>query len=554
MESRENLELARQWLDRCLALHDNCINPAQPSPPLPTRIIDVGVEGCASVIKLVSSAGRKGPYITLSHVWGRQLNLITTTTSFDEWSNRIAVESLPRTFQDAVSIARHLSIRYVWIDSLCIIQDSSSDWSTESAKMGDYYMNSLFTIAAVSASDGSGGCFLQRDPLKVTPCPIGIGLPVSDISVGRAGTAFGFFRPTFGSDPSDSTDGFHRPPLWQRAWVVQERLLSTRLLQFSDVQMSWACRSENASERVPEGSSRYVGTTNEDRILRPVLVGLEDSPPHAGKGRGDDQTKDIPPAGHATTKNTEVYDAWYDLVMLYGKCNLTVASDIFPAISGIAKAISHASGDKYVAGLWKHDMHRGLLWTAPDSTASRRDLRHTRAPSWSWASLPATCTFYVRQLVQHGADTSCMEMEDFDMAVEEENPFGIVSSGRLKIRGPLKRAHPYDAECRGEEVFDNIRDAQPRNRETLFDLEQRRGVGHYNPDNLDRRYLSEVWCAPVMTEVWESPGDKQTQIHGRCLALIPMFAGSNVYMRVGAAWVKDFSWFRDCEPTSYYII
>jgi hypothetical protein len=97
--------------------------------------------------------------------------------------------------------------------------------------MGEYYMNSRFTVAAVSAPDDSAGCFSKRDMLKVTPCPMSIRLPKSDSCVGWAGLTHGFSRLTFGDDPSDKKDGFQRPPLWQRAWVVQERLLSTRMLQ-----------------------------------------------------------------------------------------------------------------------------------------------------------------------------------------------------------------------------------------------------------------------------------------------------------------------------------
>jgi hypothetical protein len=554
--SKENLELGKVWLNRCLTEHEKCINPAQDSPALPTRVIDVNAGKDGSLVRLVSSAGLRGPYITLSHVWGHIQILTTTISTFNERSNEIAMESLPKTFQNVVSIARQLAIRYVWIDSLCIIQDSASDWSTESAKMGEYYMNSHLTVAAVSALDSSAGCFFKRDMLKATPCPMSIRLPQSDGCIGWAGLTHGFFRLTLEDDPSDKTNGFQRPPLWQRAWVVQERLLSTRLLQFSDVQMSWRCRSEEACERVPEGSSRYINRSKEEGTLRPVLLGLKEIIPCSTEGSDDNQTEEGSIANVAIgtgMQSSDLYDAWYDLVMLYGKCDLSVLSDIFPAISGIVKSISRASGDEYVAGLWKGDMHRGLLWTAPDSTSSRRDLRQYRAPSWSWASLPATCSFYVRQIVQEEVDTSCMRIEEADVLIEGANPFGVVSSGKLKIRGLLKRAHPYDAECHGERVFDDIREAQG-SKETLFDLEQRSGVGRYSADNLDRKYLSEVWCSPIMTEVRWSPRESEKQVQARCLALMRLPEGSNVYMRVGAAWIMDFAWFRDCQFVSYYVI
>ena len=330
MGSRENLELGMQWLTRCLTEHGECKMPGEASPALPTRVIDVNAGEDGSIIRLVSSTGCRGPYISLSHVWGRTKTLTTTLATFKERSDEMAVESLPKTFQDAVGIARQLSIRYVWIDSLCIIQDSASDWSKESAKMGEYYMNSHFTVAAVSSSDGSGGCFVKRDMLKVTPCPVRIRLPKSDGCVGWAGVTHAFFRLRFGNDPSDRTDRFQRPPLWQRGWVVQERLLSTRLLQFSDVQMSWRCRSEWGSERVPEGSSRYIKGSKEDAILRPVLLGLKEIIPYSTEGNKDDQTENgsVVKAAIGTVgeSNNDLYDAWYDLVMLYGKCDQCICS------------------------------------------------------------------------------------------------------------------------------------------------------------------------------------------------------------------------------------
>jgi hypothetical protein len=150
-------------------------------------------------------------------------------------------------------------------------------------------------------------------------------------------------------------------------------------------------------------------------------------------------------------------------------------------------------------------------------------------------------------------DTRCMRIERADVFIEGANPFGVVSSGKLKIWGLLKRAHPYGAECHGEKVFDDIREAQ-RSEETLFDLAERSGVGRYTPDNLDRKYLSEVWCSPVMTEVRRARSGKEKQVQARCLALMRFSEGSNVYMRVGVAWIMDFAWFRDCQFVSYYVV
>jgi hypothetical protein len=361
-----------------------------------------------------------------------------------------------------------------------------------------------------------------------------------------------------GWDPVDQTTGFQRPPLWQRAWVVQERLLSTRILQFSDMQLSWKCRAEDASERLPEGTTRHIKHAG-DNILGQALLGLKKFP----FAKMNTQTPSNEPSSEASTncgtstELIELYNAWYDLVLLYGKCHLSKEADIFPAISGIATAIARAIEDRYLAGLWDHDLHRGLLWTAPDSTKSKTDFRHYRAPSWSWATLNGTCTFHVREIVQKGVDTGVFEIDGAEVTMSGLNRFGQVTEGELKITGLLKRAHPKGLE--DEKVFAEM--SHGRDRETLFDLAQGDAVGYYYPDNDNRKHLSQIWCSPLMTEESSfavlDDGEEESRkprIEARCLALYPLDEAECIYMRVGITWITDFSWFNDCSKSSFRII
>jgi Heterokaryon incompatibility protein (HET) len=103
----------------------------------------------------------KGQYVTLSHCWGQQKFLTTTKETLPLRTKGIEWDSMPRTFQDAATITRRLGFQYLWIDALCIIQDSEIDWETESAKMGSIYQDSVLTIAASDARDGRGGCFSE---------------------------------------------------------------------------------------------------------------------------------------------------------------------------------------------------------------------------------------------------------------------------------------------------------------------------------------------------------------------------------------------------------
>jgi hypothetical protein len=81
----------------------------------------------------------------------------------------IAISSLPKTFQDAVLVANALSLRYLWIDSLCIIQDSEQDKATELPSMGDYYYGSAFNISADAAQDSREGLFYPRNGASLRP-------------------------------------------------------------------------------------------------------------------------------------------------------------------------------------------------------------------------------------------------------------------------------------------------------------------------------------------------------------------------------------------------
>jgi hypothetical protein len=126
-------------------------------------------------------------------------------------------------------------------------------------------------------------------------------------------------------------------------------------------------------------------------MLRSILMGLKKFPLKAQvevqeMDNSDWEGNEDRAHEYDTEELTQVHNAWYDLVSLYTECELTIASDIFPAISGIASCVASAAQDCYVAGLWTDDIHRGLLWSAPDSTTCKPDLRQYRAPSWSWAS------------------------------------------------------------------------------------------------------------------------------------------------------------------------
>lgn len=136
----------------------------------------------------------------------------TTADNLEHHKKRIPLERLPRTIQDAVMITRSLGITYLWVDVLCIIQDNKDDWAKESARMADVYRNSVVTIAASSATDAQGSCFLGRHRLANLPCPISFetheGIKMNHWIHGARGVSW--------------RDKITTSPLQQRGWTLQE--------------------------------------------------------------------------------------------------------------------------------------------------------------------------------------------------------------------------------------------------------------------------------------------------------------------------------------------
>ncbi|OTA97363.1 hypothetical protein M434DRAFT_65855, partial [Hypoxylon sp. CO27-5] len=309
--SEENFILANLWLKRCLSSHSRCTIITYPSPALPTRVLDVGKEGEPLEIRLVDGKYCVGQYITLSHCWGKLKIITTTKSNLTQHQSIIPFDSLSKTFQHAVIATRALSVRYLWIDSLCIIQDSIDDWTSEASKMGQYYSQSLVTISAVSARGGEDGMFAVIDSRVVSPTPIDI---------------------TF---PNSKESGFvHSLYPWSLI-VLQERTLPARMLMFSRYQMSWQCQEEMGSENIPEGRAREIQSTSHSSLISKKL--------HS-ELYGDQVSRH------------RLYCAWYNTVEQYTYCKLTRPSDIFEAIDGIRLALQYALDDEYVAGIWKQDI------------------------------------------------------------------------------------------------------------------------------------------------------------------------------------------------------
>lgn len=292
------------------------------------------------------------PYLSLSHLWAAESVLRLTTSNQSQLMQGIPLANLSPTFRDAISFTQQLGIRYIWIDSLCILQDSPVDWAVESAHMNRVYKHSTCNIAATAASNYSPGLYQRRDPRMVTPYSTLI-------------EREGYKRIYTFSLSDDHYNALGKASLNVRGWVFQERMLSLRTLHFSS-QLIWECRMLQACETYPEGFPRAPIT----------LVGLDE--PSWSNSKLWEADIDTDPAS-----------MWALLLGSYCKTKLTRSSDRLAAIAGLAQEVHAHTGDEYLAGLWKQQLPASLCWmslgTETSGEFTRPDIYRCRLPSYIYS-------------------------------------------------------------------------------------------------------------------------------------------------------------------------
>lgn len=167
-------QLAKGWLSECLGHHSRCKHVTRAEDYYPTRLIDVRTNSSNCELRLYSTSNGsiKEPYMTLSHCWGKARFLKLTSLTHDRLQQGFALAELPPTFQDAIMVTRALGVNFLWIDALCIIQDSDVDWQHEATMMSQVYSNSICNISALDAQDSTAGLFFDRETSNIPYCTV----------------------------------------------------------------------------------------------------------------------------------------------------------------------------------------------------------------------------------------------------------------------------------------------------------------------------------------------------------------------------------------------
>jgi Heterokaryon incompatibility protein (HET) len=323
------------------------------------------------------------------------------------FQNRLP-DGIPTTFANTIQVTRAIGIRYIWIDSLCIIQDSKEDWQMEASCMDRIYEHAWCNIAATKATNSSEGLFSDRGPSTVRP------VEVEARWRSHAPAKYSCWIPDLWSMNIDDSHLLHR------AWVAQERILAPRVLHFAEGQIFWECCSLRACETYP------LGIPN-DTSFKPSL---------------DTQslTTDFIPY---RTPALQRYRLWQIYIKMYTASKLTKPTeDKFLAISGLARKIGPP--EDYAAGLWKPILAYQLRWQTGDNCTRQAEWR---APSWSWASIDGP--IYAETCPEPNIEATMrivFDILDIDVTPVTSDLFGPVLHGALRLKASLLRAVVYKSD------------------------------------------------------------------------------------------------------------
>jgi hypothetical protein len=300
-------------------------------------------------------------------------------------------DKIPATFRDAMLATMALGIRYLWIDSLCIIQDDDHDWAVESSKMSDVYANSFLTLAVAASEDDAKGFLTARKQSYV----------ILNLSLSTGKNSRIYLQSEEDLLQYELNTKNH---LKTRAWTIQEEFLSHRCLIFSSTYIGWQCRYN-----VKKEYNHKISRTESVDLL----------------------------SGNAAF-SMGGYNDWYHKLSEFTTRDLTYDTDKLPALAGLATYMAALTGDRYLAGIWHSSIPHGLLWYRPAHTTLNPP-SEVLGPSWSWCSLNGFIW------VQYGfngvkAPQPLKSFEFLDNFVQplSENRFGKVLPGAwLKLKAPV---------------------------------------------------------------------------------------------------------------------
>ncbi|KAH9895470.1 hypothetical protein F4778DRAFT_794365 [Xylariomycetidae sp. FL2044] len=409
----DQFTLMKHWIRVCDSNHKACrrSDDDKKAPlPMPTRLIEVG-----ETIRLINSTSLKpSQYLALSHCWGPLMEsekFCTYKRNIEQHLTSIDFKRLPKTFRDAITVDRGLGINYIWIDSLCIIQDDMDDWKTEAAQMERVFSGAYCTIAASSAKSSLEG-FLSRKEER------------SYVTLNLENQRVLYVCPFIDDFHGDVELG----ELSSRGWVLQERALSRRSIHFTSNQVYWECGHGVQCEtlaRLHNSKAEFLGDANFPRSAlnyyrdgRQLLI--------------------------------------QDLYERYSRLAFSKPADRSMAILGLQERLSQSFHTPAAYGCFSAYFARGLLWKSSE-VHFMRSIPDCPVPSWSWFGKQGPIKYMSYQFDWISWTTN--EFENPFRKTKRKDPEDF---GKLSIlRGHAKKLNITKAEMIVLVTFDTTQEYEP---------------------------------------------------------------------------------------------
>lgn len=461
--SQASYEWAKRRIAECVHSHQRCRSQGDGSF-LPTRLVNLQPDGGGSSLRLddQGSIPARSRYIALSYCWGDyKPACMTTSETLEQQMKSIPWDTLPTTFQDAARFALSLGINYLWIDSICIIQGDRKDWQREAGKMNEIYKNSHVTFAALFGTDPTSG--LRTASMRQNSTPF------AQLRIDQdTHTLYARRSHHLGGVQEDADDRDRelrlRCPLLSRAWAYQERIVSPRVMFFTEDELVYQCLSDmgcecGATNEAPDGC---MPTRKTDIFLKTRKQSASDTDDgRAAEGHqsiGPNQFSQMSRSSSADGRGVsapnfhslKVASTWRNKVVAeYSQLRITKRTDRLPALAAIAEQFqSVRQGEDYLAGLWSGSLLRDLLWytgrwldhTGQSSEGGEKPQRSAGFPTWSWASIQHRSVEYHSNLQFDNLVPEATIVEAW-CRYAGDSAFGVceIERSKLVLRGRILR-------------------------------------------------------------------------------------------------------------------
>jgi hypothetical protein len=503
-----------------------------------------------------------GRYMTLSHCWGKVIPPRLTKQTVDAWHVRLPDEELPQTFRDAIWLTRELGERFLWIDSLCIVQDDPAELKTQIGLMGAIFEESFCTIAAVDAkgSDGAqvsdSGLFISGpDNVKIARFQVRVAANGEDAhrdpSTDRVDALSSMSEGTGAPEESCEVRLQEAPkpaypfPLrleakaWHsRGWVFQERELSRRCIFFTEDDLGWRC-------------NRYWETEQ---------TGVPERRWHRGDYNMDSSTAY---GGVSYDSEFNLRKTWQNAVNKYSRTKLTFDSDKHNALMGFEERLTTRFGHVFHNGIVDFGQNENtlcqLLWI-PE--VSRGELNSIRFPSWSWMNVKGSAKWahseyliYPELLAQvKFGDPRSDGMQDLYLSGTLQN---------VRVGGPVGDIphHTEFERWRPDLHFGWSELDLHQGTNTLLAPKTEEIIGWVIIDAAPEHHLKEVSALPLLRYLRQDDEEEPMCVDFMALARIHTDRDSDVsqnsetWQRVGRGRIlkSAFEWLDNCQPGSFTV-